>query len=303
MCTNVDIRGRNVNLITMPPTVGAIETSENDGLRSNFVSELIQQKSEHKIVGCDKTLIPKVIVQFWDKADALPPDVRKCINTWKEREVEGFQHLLFDEIRAIEFISTELGSEYVDAFNACYHPAMKSDYFRLCYIYVNGGMYVDVDDVDCQQDITALFSDYRLKLQPLCYDIESDSMIEPKHFTQKNAFSDKWIYYFNNNPIISAPENPIVGYALNRATNRLRQSDGEFPEIQSTTGPGNLTASVVAFLFDNKSFPISNYISIQPDWNEIASTVWQLSYRNDKRNWRLANGMPSNKATKDRELS
>ncbi|MEZ9595505.1 glycosyltransferase family 32 protein [Shewanella sp. 10N.261.52.F9] len=292
-----------MNLITMPPTVGAIETSENDGLRSNFVSELIQQKSEHKIVGCDKTLIPKVIVQFWDKADALPPDVRKCINTWKEREVEGFQHLLFDEIRAIEFISTELGSEYVDAFNACYHPAMKSDYFRLCYIYVNGGMYVDVDDVDCQQDITALFSDYRLKLQPLCYDIESDSMIEPKHFTQKSAFSDKWIYYFNNNPIISAAENPIVGYALNRATNRLRQSDGEFPEIQSTTGPGNLTASVVAFLFDNKSFPISNYINIQPDWNEIASTVWQLSYRNDKRNWRLANGMPSNKATKDRELS
>jgi len=303
MCTNVDIRGRKVNLITIPPTVGAIETSENDGLRSNFVSELVQQKSEHNIVGCDKNLIPKVIVQFWDKVDALPPDVSKCINTWKEREVEGFQHLLFDEIRAIEFISSELGSEYVDAFNACYHPAMKSDYFRLCYIYVNGGMYVDVDDIDCQQDIASLFSDDRLKLQPLCYDIESDSMIESKHFTQKNVFSDKWIYYFNNNPIISAPENPIVGYALNRATNRLRQSDGEFPEIQSTTGPGNLTASVVAFLFDNKSFPISNYISIQPDWNAIASTVWQLSYRNDKRNWRLANGMPPNKATKDRELS
>ncbi len=303
MCTNVDIRDRKVNLTTMPPTVGAIETSENDGLRSNFVSELIQQKSEDKIAGCYKNLIPKVIVQFWDKVDALPPDVSKCINTWKEREVEGFQHLLFDEIRAIEFISTELGSEYVDAFNACYHPAMKSDYFRLCYIYVNGGMYVDVDDIDCQQDITSLFSDDRLKLQPLCYDIESDSMIEPKHFTQKNAFSDKWIYYFNNNPIISAPENPIVGYALNRATNRLRQSDGEFPEIQSTTGPGNLTASVVAFLFDNKSFPISNYISIRTDWNAIASTVWQLSYRNDKRNWRLANGMPSNKATKVKELS
>lgn len=292
-----------MNLITTPPTVGAVETSENDGLRSNFVSEFFQQKAERKIVDCDKTLIPKVIVQFWDKSDALPPDVSKCINTWKAREVEGFQHLLFDEISAMEFISTKLGSEYVDAFNACYHPAMKSDYFRLCYIYVNGGMYVDVDDVDCQQDITYLFSDYRLKLQPLCYDIESDSMIEPKHFTQKDTFSDKWIYYFNNNPIISAPENPIVGYALNRATNRLRQSDGELPEIQSTTGPGNLTASVVAFLFDNKSFPTSNYISIQSDWNAIASTVWQLTYRNDKRNWRLANGMPSNKTTKDQERS
>ncbi|WP_318451457.1 glycosyltransferase family 32 protein [Photobacterium leiognathi] len=287
----------------MLPTVGAVETSENDGLRSNFVSELIQQKTERKIVDCNKTLIPKVIVQFWDKSDAIPYDVSKCINTWKTREIEGFQHLLFDEISAMEFISTKLGSVYVDAYNACYHPAMKSDYFRLCYIYVNGGMYVDVDDIDCQEDITHLFSDHRLKLQPLCYDIKSDSMIEPKLFTQKDTFSDKWIYYFNNNPIISAPDNPIVGYALNRATKILQKSDSEFPEIQSTAGPGNLTASVVAFLFDKKFSSTSDYISIQSDWNSIACTVWQLSYRNDKRNWRLANGMAFNKTTKDKEQS
>ena len=48
---------------------------------------------------------------------------------------------------------------------------MQADYFRLCYLLVEGGFYVDADDVCVGTDIGWLFEDGRLKLQPLCYDM------------------------------------------------------------------------------------------------------------------------------------
>jgi len=86
---------------------------------------------------------------------------------------------------------------------------MKSDYFRLCYILVSGGCYVDVDDVYTGSEIEGLFKDRRLKLQPLCYDIETDMMIHPTIFMNTEEYIDSWIYYFNNSPLIASPP-PVI---------------------------------------------------------------------------------------------
>lgn len=175
--------GMIVKLITKQPSIEAVEISESDKQRSDFIFKLVQQQTKQISSRGNKTCIPKTIVQFWDNKDDLPIDVMHCIHTWKARELEGFQHFLFYEESALDFILTHLGFKYADAFKACYHPAMKSDYFRLCYMYVKGGIYVDVDDIDCKKDITPLFFDPRLKLQPLCYDIDSDAMVKPELFT------------------------------------------------------------------------------------------------------------------------
>jgi mannosyltransferase OCH1-like enzyme len=64
------------------------------------------------------------------------------------------------------------------AFSACDHPAMRADYFRLCFMVRVGGLYVDADDRYLGQPIDAALGDGRLKLQALCYDIPSDSMLD-----------------------------------------------------------------------------------------------------------------------------
>ena len=111
----------------------------------------------------------------------------------------------------------------------------------------NGGVYVDADDVFLGVDFTHLFDDARLKLQPLCYDIDSDEMVQSEFFTGPAAESSGWIFYFNNNPIVAPPGHRVVQRALERSTRILTESAAdELPEIQSTTGPGNLTASFVA---------------------------------------------------------
>jgi mannosyltransferase OCH1-like enzyme len=227
-------------------------------------------------------------VQFWDDLDRLPGDVVECIESWRKIEEQGVERLLFDKHQARNFISQKLGSRYKQAYDKCYHPAMQSDYFRLCYILMEGGCYIDADDVYQGSPIQHLFSDGRLKLQPLCYDMATDKMVPPPLFTEPGANALSWIFYFNNNPLIAASGHPIVERALAQATLNLEQDVANgLPEIQSTTGPGNLTKSIFDAVTENGE--IERVLLVLCDWENIAKSSWALSYRNDQRNWRLSN--------------
>jgi hypothetical protein len=227
------------------------------------------------------------VVQFWDDFDRLPKDVVECIETWRRTERQGVERLLFDNRQASEFILRRLGLRHKRAYDKCYHPAMQSDYFRLCYILVEGGCYVDADDVYEGRDIQHVFSDGRLKVQPLCYDVATNSMVPPSIFLEPGAYSSSWIFYFNNNPLIACSGHPLIERALAEATRSLEDHERSLPEIQSTTGPGNLTKTI----FDavTESSEMKNDLLILRDWGNIAKTRWELSYRNDHRNWRLSN--------------
>jgi mannosyltransferase OCH1-like enzyme len=220
--------------------------------------------------------------------EQLPGDVGACIESWKQLEAQGFEVRLFDDGGAREFIASRLGRRHESAYLRCYHPAMQSDYFRLCYIFREGGCYVDADDAHNGPAIDRLFDDGRLKIQPLCYDIETKRMVPPEIFTEPGADAPAWIFYFNNNPLLAAPGHPIVEKALANATASLeRVTDGALPEIQSTTGPGNLTRSIFE-LAQLGGAPWGALLVLR-DWEDVASSRWPLSYRSDTRNWRLSN--------------
>lgn len=264
--------------------------SKDERKRSDFVRELVQRANESnlKSVAHLTTVPPRRIVQFWDNFDRLPQDVRECMDSWKELEKSGFSIKVFDENAAREFIRTHLGSYYSNAFDKCYHPSMKSDYFRYSYIFVEGGFYIDADDVYHGMAIDHLFSDGRLKLQPFCYDISTSQMVPPSDFINLGANKLSWIFYLNTTPLIAARNHPIVERALLNATKSLYQEfTDELPEVQATTGPGNLTKSVFEMLSE-ESYP-NEVLLIVHDWEKISTSKWPLSYRSDKRNWRLSN--------------
>ncbi len=212
------------------------------------------------------------------------------MDSWLQLERAGFAVLRFDDASARRFVVDHLEAHHLRALDACYHPAMRSDYFRLCYISVRGGCYVDADDSYRGEGIAEFFEGPFLTLRPLCYDCASHSMVPPHVFARHRADSQAWIFYFNNNPLISPPRHPVVVRARERATRLLNDhTSGELPDIQSTTGPGNLTASVVAeaLVSDQTKSPLS--LRIAANWEEVATSVWPLSYRTDRRNWRLSN--------------
>jgi hypothetical protein len=227
-------------------------------------------------------------VQFWDDLDRLPADVRTCIQSWQELRVRGCQLLLFDDDGARDFIARRLGSRHEEAYAKCYHPAMQSDYFRLCYILVEGGCYVDADDIYRGVTIDHLFDDGRLKVQPLCYDVATEQMIPPSVFTEHGANADSWIFYFNNNPLMAAPRHPVLERALATATEALAGSQSaELPDIQSTTGPGNLTKSM--FDLSSERADVEDLVVVLDRWEDVADARWQLDYKRDARNWRFSN--------------
>jgi hypothetical protein len=281
----------------------AIENSENDLKRSESIFSILQDASQ---IDNRKPLssnpIPKKIIQFWDCSDSIPEDVKKCMVSWHLLREKGYSYTLFNEQSARDYISVNLNQEHLLAYDNCYHPAMQSDYFRLCYIYCTGGMYVDTDDVHTGLNIDSCFTNSKLKLQPLCFDIETNHMVSTQSFINNNNLNKNWIYYFNNNPLISGPFNPIIGYALERSTNILLNIDcSNLPEIQSTAGPGNITASVVAAHLTSMT-KCSDELEVITNWEQLSTTVWSLSYRNDSRNWRISNSKKFTRVEKEYSL-
>jgi hypothetical protein len=114
-------------------------------------------------------------------------------------------------------------------------------------------------------------------------------MIKTDRFIMNHENCSTWIFYVNNNPLIAPPNHPVIRLALNRSTKILLQCKNEARNIQSTTGPGNLSASLV--LHSLNSAITGNLIDfyILPDWESISISPWPLSYRKDVRNWRLWN--------------
>ena len=162
--------------------------AENDVLRSRYVRDLVQEDVPIKN-SSNRTNIPKVIVQFWHDLNKIPDDVQECLNSWEPLKKQGFKRILFDDAEARDFISKQLGDTYVSAFDLCHHPAMRCDYFRLCYIVTYGGFYIDADEVYQGTKCDHFFHDGRLKVQPLCYDAATGMMVEPDIFIGKHKYN------------------------------------------------------------------------------------------------------------------
>ena len=260
--------------------------AEDHKIRSRYIRNLLHNPPRASDPSPDLSDIPKTIVQYWHDPVALPADVKACLDSWTPLTTEGFTTILFDDATARHFILTALGHRYFQAFSLCYHPAMRCDYFRLCYIFLNGGFYVDADEVYQQTDCHHLFHDNCLKVQPLCYDTTSDTMVHRDAFIAQRLSSPSWIFYVNNNPLISPPRHPVLHLALERATRILLSGVGR-PEIQDTTGPGNLSASLVRHAVSSDISGQNPGVTLLPNWEAISVSPWALSYRNDARNWRL----------------
>lgn len=262
--------------------------AESDASRCRHIRFLIRSRSPRSSSSDESfTQIPKVVVQYWHNSDSIPSDVQECIDSWAPFERLGYRRILFNDDLARTFISKQLGERYIAAFDRCHHPAMRSDYLRLCFILLQGGFYVDADEVYSGKNCDHLFADNRLKLQPLCYDSVRDKMVPPECFTQSDKTYPEWIFYVNNNPIVSPPNHPVIRLALNRATDVLLAGNRTPTDIQSTTGPGNLTASLVKHSILSIQAGDDRDFVFLDDWQSISFSPWDLSYRNDARNWRL----------------
>ncbi|MCM5553337.1 glycosyltransferase family 32 protein [Pleomorphomonas sp. NRK KF1] len=265
----------------------------DDALRSAFVRELtlgqIRDGDEPNGNYSRASSIPKTLIRYWHNLDELPEDVEECFKSWDQLSHEGFQIKTFDDQSARAYIAANYGLLETAAFARCRHPAMRSDYLRMCFILAEGGMYVDADDVLLSDGWRHLFRDERLKLQPLCYDISFGRMVPTSHLWLEDLPAEGRVFYVNNDPLAAPAGHPLLARALRSSTVKLL-GDEELPIIQATTGPGNMTIALAYhahYLMSSGSPPDFELLR---NWDEIAETRWDLSYRGDERNWRNVEG-------------
>jgi len=263
---------------------------EDEHLRSAFTRNLILHLSDYPATSSsDRSIqsvgMPRTLIRYWHDPHDVPDDVRVCLTSWDRLRDEGFEFRTFSDASAAAYIAERYGAQHLKAFARCRHPAMRSDYLRLCFVLAEGGFYVDADDVLLGDGWKTIFLNGALKLQPLCYDIFSNGMVPAAEIWRHDLPAEGRIFYVNNDPIAAPAGHSVLRRALERATEKLLGNDPR-PEIQATTGPGNLTAALVAHARDLALAGMPADFELLHDWEAIAETRWDLTYRGDARNWR-----------------
>lgn len=263
---------------------------ENDYLRSAFIRNLTLEQLDGAATPTASGLnraetVPRTLIRYWHDLSDMPVDVRACLDSWEPLREEGFEFRMFSDVSAGAYIAERYSTREREAFTRCRHPAMRSDYLRMCFVLAEGGLYVDADDVLLGDGWREIFQRGGLKVQPLCYDVPTGRMVPGSEIWRTDLPTNGRIFYVNNNPIAAPAAHPVLRRALARATERLLGED-PLPEIQSTTGPGNLTAALAAHARDSKIVGAPLDFELLYDWEAVAETRWDLSYRSDARNWR-----------------
>lgn len=217
--------------------------------------------------GSSKSNIPRNIIQFWDSKD-IPRRVEEIMQSWSGLN-PSFQYQLFDDQSAQEFIKTYHSSEVLKAFRIANHPAMRSDLFRLAYLYEFGGIYADADDL-CVNPIEGFIG------------IGVDLIL-----VQEPAGP------IGNYFLAASPRNPFIGFALSCVVNNILNKAGG---IWFASGPGALTICFcqmyLQFLEKGQTPP---GIAIQESHNlhRYVTPHLHINYKLSDRGWKSPAGQAS----------
>jgi mannosyltransferase OCH1-like enzyme len=88
------------------------------------------------------SIIPLKIYQTWYTKE-LPLKMKENVESLKQNNPR-FEHYLFDDNDCREFIKDNFDNAILKAFDNLVPGAYKADLWRLCVLYVNGGIYMDI---------------------------------------------------------------------------------------------------------------------------------------------------------------
>ncbi|WP_204356592.1 glycosyltransferase family 32 protein [Arcticibacterium luteifluviistationis] len=136
-----------------------------------------------------------------------------------------FSYQFFNDTECLEFIRSNFSKEEAIAFMDLIPGAFKADLFRLCVLYIHGGVYADVDTI-CLSKIQSLLSDNVNFI--VCRD---------------DPMAKKWLW---NGFIASTPQHPILKLAISKILSNVKTKDNKF--YLDYTGPALLGKTVNQYL-------------------------------------------------------
>jgi FkbM family methyltransferase len=203
-------------------------SNEREFLISMFASYI----DENVILKQHQNKIPKKIYQTWETKD-LDPEFQAIVDKWKINNPE-YEYQLFDKYEREDFIKNFFNNDVFDAYNMIIPGANKTDLWRYCYLYIHGGVYVDIDSL-----CIGHLDDYILNNMEFVVPIDLNVNLSEGNHNLACGF----IASVQNHPILLDCIKRIV---YNVKNNILVLSALDF------TGPGLLGRSVNVYLGENE---------------------------------------------------
>ena len=163
---------RNIEIVYVPPTLKesspyVLECELEDGRGGYLKQSLVLRTDEQPQEGDVLENVYGYFYRQWSSYDAwmscwrpIPPVIyqthksmkyvnerilfRKCMRSWKQY-VPEFQYHFFDDMQARVWIQEHMEPRVLQAYNRCPLSVMKADLWRYCILYINGGIYGDID--------------------------------------------------------------------------------------------------------------------------------------------------------------
>jgi tetratricopeptide (TPR) repeat protein len=173
--------------------------------------------------------IPRRIVQFWDSAEP-PEDLAPLRDSWRTMN-PGYSYELFNERTAGQFLLRFCGIDVFAAFMRAREPAQKADLFRLGFLAVNGGVYVDCDD----RCLTPLDRWLPRGASMVAYQEDFGTL--------------------GNNFLAASTRAPVILRALQNATAAVNRGDADV--LWLSTGPGALSRAFAQVMAERVEAPLA----------------------------------------------
>ena len=113
--------------------------------RRQIMKETIEFREKNKPFQLNNqynSVIPLNIYTCWHDKN-LPPYMKVNIDYLKHSNPE-FQIFVYDEKMCREFIEKNFGGDVLNSYNKLKPCSYKSDLWRFCVLYINGGIYLDI---------------------------------------------------------------------------------------------------------------------------------------------------------------
>jgi len=242
-----DLQSQRVQEITKEPI---IESSNYEDTLKTFIEngQKILQKLFHFKVQETEYEIPRNCYTIWHSKN-LPPLMKANYDKLKKNNPDICFHL-YDEYDCANFIEKHFDKEVLDAYERLSPSSYKSDLWRFCVLYINGGIYLDIKYNTINQ----------FQLKELCY---KEHFVIDRPNTKQNTWWNKDEQGIYTALIVTKPRNKILRQCIYAIIENVETyyygKNALYP-----TGPGLLGQKVFG---GNKGTHLLNSIELFHDEN------------------------------------
>ena len=178
------------------------------------------------------SVIPLNLYLTWDTKE-LPIKMQDNVDRIRINNPE-FNIQLFDDYDCREFIKKHFSKDILTAFDTLIPGAYKADLWRLCILYINGGIYIDIK-LNCINNFKFI------------------ALTEKEHFIlDRPGYWKEGNIGLHNAILVSKSKNILFLRCINKISDNVKNKNYDFSELYPT-GPGLLGEEYIKKLRENDS--------------------------------------------------